>query len=71
MTIIKGHIIPNGSDDVKRPMMMTEYTQLFVFVLYWLWMKFYGFANFVKQHLMLCEYVGVNLVVIEASKWLL
>ena len=27
-------IVPNGSDDVRRPMMMTDYAQLFVFVLY-------------------------------------
>ena len=49
----KGHIVPNGSDDVRCPMMMTDYTQLFVFVLYWLRMKLYGFANFVEQHLVL------------------
>ena len=64
----EGYIVPNGSDDVKRPMMMTDYAQLFVFVLYWLWMKLYGFANFVEQHLMPYEYTSINLVVIEASK---
>ena len=26
----KGHIVPNGSDDVKCLMMMADYTQLFV-----------------------------------------
>ena len=52
-------------------MMMTDYMQLFVFVLYWLWMKLYGFSNFVEQHLMSYEYVSISLVVIEASMWLL
>ena len=52
-------------------MMMTDYTQLFVFVLYWLRMKLYGFANFVEQHLVPYEYTGISLIVIEASKWLL
>ena len=52
-------------------MMMTDYAQFFVFVLYWLRMKLYGFANFVEQHLVPYEYAGINLVVIEASKWLL
>ena len=52
-------------------MMMTDYTQLFVFVLYWLRMKLYGFANFVEQHLVPYEYASINLVVIEAPKWLL
>ena len=32
-------------------------------------MKLYGFANFVKQHLVPHEYAGINSVVIEASKW--
>ena len=41
------------------------------FVLYWLLMKLCGFANFVEQHLVPYEYAGINLVVIEASKWLL
>ena len=27
----KGHIVPNASDDVRHPMMMTDYTQLFCF----------------------------------------
>ena len=27
----EGHIVPNGSDDVKHPMMMTDYAQFFVF----------------------------------------
>ena len=67
----EGHIVPNGFDDVKRPMMMTDYVQLFVFLLYWLRMKLCGFANFVEQHLMLYEYAGISLVAIEASKWLL
>ena len=31
----------------------------------------YGFANFVEQYLVLYEYTGISLVVIEASKWLL
>ena len=30
----EGHIVPNGSDDVKRAMMMINYAQFFVFVLY-------------------------------------
>ena len=47
---------------------MTDYAQLFVFVLYWLQMKLYGFANFVEQHLVPYEYASINLVVIEASK---
>ena len=34
-------------------------------------MKLYGFANFIEQHLVPYEYAGINLVVIEASKWLL
>ena len=34
-------------------------------------MKLCGFANFVEQHLVPYEYVGINLVVIEATKWLL
>ena len=67
----KGHIVPNGSDDVRRAMMMTNYAQFFVFVLYWLWMKLYGFANFIEQHLVPYEYAGISLAVIEASKWLL
>ena len=50
---------------------MTDYAQLFVFVLYWLRMKLYVFANFVEQHLVSYEYPGISLVVIEASKWLL
>ena len=28
----EGHIVPNGSDDIKRPMTMTDYAQLFVFI---------------------------------------
>ena len=68
----KGHIVPNGSDDVWHPMMMmSDYAQLFIFVLYWLRMKLYGFVNFFEQHLVPYEYVGISLVVIEASKWLL
>ena len=63
----KGHIVCNGSNDVQCLMMMTDYVQLFVFVL---WMKLYGFANFVEQHLVSYEYSGISLVVIEASKWL-
>ena len=62
----EGHIVPNGSDDVRRVMMMTDYTQFFVFVLYWLQMKLCGFANFVEQHLVPYEYAGINLVVIES-----
>ena len=52
-------------------MMMTNYVQFFVFVLYWLRMKLYGFANFIEQHLVPYEYAGISLAVIEASKWLL
>ena len=52
-------------------MMMTDYTQLFVFVLYRLLMKLYGFANFVEQRLVPYEYASISLVVIEASIWLL
>ena len=26
----KGHIVPNSSDSVRRPMMMFDYAQLFV-----------------------------------------
>ena len=40
-------------------------------VLYWLWLKLYGFGNFVEQHLVPYEYTGTSVVVIEASKWLL
>ena len=29
----EGHIVPNGSDDVKYPMMMTDYMQFFVFII--------------------------------------
>ena len=49
-------------------MMMTDYVQLFVFVLL---MKLYGFANFVESHLVPYEYTSISLVVIEASMWLL
>ena len=52
-------------------MMITDYAHLFVFALYWLQMKLYGFANVVEQHLVPYEYAGISLVVIEASKWLL
>ena len=34
-------------------------------------MKLYGFANFVEQHLVPYGYVGISLVVIEASMRLL
>ena len=61
----------NGPDDVRSPMMMTNYMQLFVFVLYWLLMKLYNFANFVEQHLVPHEYASISLVVIEASMYLL
>ena len=30
----EGHIVPNGSEDIRRPITMTNYTQLFAFVLY-------------------------------------
>ena len=53
----KGHIVPNGSNDVRHLMMMTDYVQLFVFVFHRLWIKLYGFANFVEQHLMPYEYL--------------
>ena len=52
-------------------MTMTDYVQLFIFALWWLLMKLYGFANFVEQHLVLYEYASISLVVIEASMWLL
>ena len=45
-----------------------DYTQLFVFVLYWLRMKLYGFVNFVEQHFVPYEYNGISLIAIEASK---
>ena len=51
-------------------MRMINYV-LFVFVLYWLRMKLYGFANLVEQLLVPYEYAGISLVIIEASKWLL
>ena len=51
--------------------MMTDYVQLFAFVLYWLRMKLYGFANSVEQHLVPYKYAVISLVVIGASKWLL
>ena len=41
------------------------------FVLNWLRMKLYGFANFVEQHLVRYEYAGISLVVVEASMLLL
>ena len=50
---------------------MTDYVQLFVFVLYWSQVKLYGFANFVEQHPVPYEYAGISLVFIEASKCLL
>ena len=64
------HIVTNGSDDVKHPIMMTDNGQLFVFVLYRLRMKLYGFAIFGEQHHVPYEYASINLVVVEASKWL-
>ena len=64
----EGHIVPNGSANVRRLMTMTDYTQLLVLVLYWLHMKLYGFANFVEQHLVPYKYTAISLVVIEASK---
>ena len=66
-----GHICTNEPDDVRCSMTMTNYAQLFNFVLYWLLMKLYGFANFVEQHLVPYEYASISLVVIEASMWLL
>ena len=48
-------------------MTMTDYAQLFVFILHRLLVKLYGFANFVKQHLVPYEYASISLVVIEAS----
>ena len=56
---------------LNLPLMMIDYAQFFVFVLYWLRMKLYGFANFVEQHLVPYEYASINSVIIEASKWLL
>ena len=41
-------------------MTMTDYAQLFVFVLHWLQMKLYGFANFVEQHLVPYEYASIS-----------
>ena len=61
----------NEPDGVGRLMMMTDYAQLFVFTLYWLLMKWYGFANFVEQHFMPYEYASISLVAIEAYMWLL
>ena len=52
-------------------MTMTHYEQLFAFVLHCLWMKLYGFANFVEQHLVPYEYTSISLAVIEASMWIL
>ena len=52
-------------------MTMTGYLQSFVFVLYWLLIKLYGFANFVEPHLVPYEYASISLVAIEASMWLL
>lgn len=52
-------------------MMMTDYAQLFVFVLYWLLMKLYGFVNFLEQHFVPYEYTSISLIAIEASMWLL
>ena len=52
-------------------MIMTDYAQLCVFVLYRLLMKLYGFANFVEQHLVPYEYASISLAVIEAFMWLL
>ena len=60
----EGHNVPNGSDNGRRPMMITDYAQ-------YLQMKLYGFANFVEQHLVPYEYTSASLVVIEASMWLL
>ena len=39
-------------------MMITDYVQLFDFVLYRLLMKLYGFANFVEQYLVPYEYAS-------------
>ena len=52
-------------------MTMTDYAQSFVFALYWLLMKLYGFVNFIEQHLVPYEYASISLVIIEASMWLL
>ena len=30
----EGHIVPNESDDVRYPIMMSDYAKLFVLVLY-------------------------------------
>ena len=51
-------------------MMMTDYVQLFVFVLYWLRMKLYGFANFVEQHFVPYEYTGISVVVIQEGDFI-
>ena len=45
-------------------MTMTDYTQLFVFALYRLLMKLYGFVNFIEQHLVPYEYASISLVVV-------
>ena len=29
-----GHTVPNGSNDIKLPMTMTDYTQLRIFIFY-------------------------------------
>ena len=52
-------------------MMISDYTQLFVFVLHWLLMKLYNLANFVEQYLVPYEYANISLVITEASMWLL
>ena len=61
----------NEPNNIKCLMTMTNYVQLFVFVLYWLLMKLYNFANFVQQHLVPYEYTSISFVVIEVSMWLL
>ena len=51
------------------PMMMTDYTQLFVYIVMKLLIKLYGFANFVDYHLVPCECASIGLLVIEASSY--
>ena len=50
----------NEPNDVKCSMTMTDYVQLFVFVLYWLQMKLKDFANFIEQHLVPYEYTSIS-----------
>ena len=57
-----GYICTNESDNVRRPMTMTDYAQSFCIA-----HEIGSFANFVEQHLVLHEYASIRLVIIEAS----